>query len=215
MAQHITDPEYVSKNYRVLWANSVIGLAVADAEGKWVDVNPAFCDLVEYTESELRSKTFHDITHPDDSGPHSEMLSAVLNGNRDHYLMSKRYITKTGGIVWISLRVDRIENTDGSFSHFFSQVQPHLKIERNQVTEYTRPPGPIPTNPIGKFVFRYWPQVCTGFFLLAVLTGWVIDIRVQWAKGIEQERRIDKIEELLRMSVEANALNKVTPRSND
>src|SRR5688572_4158304 len=46
--------------------HSAIGMALTTPDGRWIEVNPAFCRFVGYTREELLARTFRDITHPDD-----------------------------------------------------------------------------------------------------------------------------------------------------
>src|SRR5260221_10795664 len=46
--------------------HAAIGLALVSLDGRWLKVNRAFCDLVGYSEAELLTRTFQDITHPED-----------------------------------------------------------------------------------------------------------------------------------------------------
>ena len=43
-----------------------IGMALVSPEGHWLKVNSELCALLGYSESEMLTRTFQDITHPDD-----------------------------------------------------------------------------------------------------------------------------------------------------
>lgn len=112
----------------VLWDRCVVGLASVGLDGEWIKANPALCDLLEYTESELQSRTFQSITHPDDVNDDVVMLERIRDGRLDHYVMSKRYITKRGSVIWIKLRVHPIRGPDESITFFLSQIVPAKEI---------------------------------------------------------------------------------------
>lgn len=113
---------------RLIWDRAVIGMAFISADGRWLRANPALCELLEYTEEELQAKKFEDITHPEDTNSDWLMARKVITGERDSYVMAKRYLTKRGHIVWTKLRVDRVEE-NGEFVHFLSQVVPADVVE--------------------------------------------------------------------------------------
>ena len=69
-------------------------------DGSWPRVNPSVCDIVGYTEAELLTRTFQDITHPDDLEPDLENVRCLLAGELPAYHMEKRYFHKDGHIVW-------------------------------------------------------------------------------------------------------------------
>ncbi len=132
MDTHLKFSEQTSEQ---LWDNAMWGLALCNADGGFIKVNPTLCNLLEYTESELLARTFQDITHPDDLYDDVHMSEEVHRGHVPYYIMTKRYITKTDGVLWAKLRVDRVQQEDGSFCHFLSQISPAVKLSKQQVLE--------------------------------------------------------------------------------
>lgn len=118
-----------------LWNNAQWGLAIVNKTGRFIKINPALCELLEYTESELMEKTFQDITHPADMYDDVLMSEQVENGEVPYYIMTKRYLTKRNGVVWAKLRVDRVETNSGEFCHFLSQISPAIRIEEDTYSE--------------------------------------------------------------------------------
>jgi len=43
-----------------------VGIAQTSLQGEWLLLNQPFCEILGYTQAELRGKTFLDVTHPDD-----------------------------------------------------------------------------------------------------------------------------------------------------
>jgi len=104
-----------------LWERSLVGVALLTKDGFFEYANPAFCKLTEYSEPELRKRRFHDITHPDDLSADVAMASDVAAQQSDGYTMRKRYITKTGKLVWIILQVQGLV-VEGQLHFFVSQI---------------------------------------------------------------------------------------------
>jgi PAS domain S-box-containing protein len=104
-----------------LWDRSLVGIAILSKEGTFEYANNAFCKLVEYSEPELQRRRFHDITHPDDLMADNLLAADVADGRREDYMMKKRYITKTGKLVWVVLSVQPL-CVNGEFHYFISQV---------------------------------------------------------------------------------------------
>lgn len=104
-----------------LWDSAIGGIAIVDRDGSFLRANPAFCKIVEYSEVELQSMKFADITTPGDADADKEMAAEVAAGKRKSYDMIKSYITKTNRLVWVHLRVVPFK-VDGEFHYFISQV---------------------------------------------------------------------------------------------
>lgn len=100
-----------------------IGMALVGLEGQWLRVNRAICDLLGYSEAELRRKTFQDITHPDDLEKDLTHVRALLAGERTHYQMEKRYFRSDGAVVWIRLTASLVRTTGSKPLHFVSQIE--------------------------------------------------------------------------------------------
>ena len=69
------------------------------------------------------TKTFGDITHPDDMEAGCEGDAADVGGEIETYLMEKRYYHKNGSIVWVNLTVSMTRKADGSPDYFISVIE--------------------------------------------------------------------------------------------
>lgn len=111
----------------VLWEQSLVGVALVREDGTFEYVNPTFCQVVEYSEPELQRKTYQEITHPEDVEADVALAEQVHDMARSSYVMRKRYLTKTGRIVWVILSVQPL-TIDGEFRYFVSQISEVLPV---------------------------------------------------------------------------------------
>jgi len=116
--------------------DAAIGMALVGTDGQWLQVNPALCALVGYTEQELLATTFQAITHPDDLDTDLAFVRQMLAGEISTYHMEKRYFHKQGRIVWILLTVSLVRDPVGQPLYFIGQIQDIT--ERKQVQEKLR-----------------------------------------------------------------------------
>lgn len=98
-----------------------IGMALVAADGRWISANPALCRITGYAEDELLARTFADITHPDDVDADAAQVARVLAGEIDTYDMDKRYVRRTGDVVWVHLSVSVVRPPSGPY--FIAQIQ--------------------------------------------------------------------------------------------
>jgi PAS domain S-box-containing protein len=85
---------------RQLFATAVVGMAINRPDGRFLAANPAYCRLVGYTESELQGLDIASITHADDLEHNKALFRELLAGERDHFVLDKRYINTEGRAVW-------------------------------------------------------------------------------------------------------------------
>ena len=82
-------------------------VSFVDTNDMFVFCNKAWCKLLGYSESELKNKTWQDITRAKDiSGDQSE-VDSVKRGDKDEYYIEKKYIKKDGSEVSVRLYVHR------------------------------------------------------------------------------------------------------------
>lgn len=109
--------------FRLLLQSSPIGLAERDLSGRFTGVNPALCTMLGYTEEELLSRTFQDITHPEDRALDLPKVQQLLDGVSTSYRVDKRYLHKSGRVVHVQLDVALVHDATGKATGFISQIQ--------------------------------------------------------------------------------------------
>jgi PAS domain S-box-containing protein len=83
---------------------SQTGVALADPRtGRFLRVNRKLCDMTGYTESELLTMSFRDLTHPDDDIKQWDEYRRLTSLKRGQFSFEKRYIHKNGSIVWVQI----------------------------------------------------------------------------------------------------------------
>src|SRR6266545_2645739 len=109
--------------FRSAFDYAAIGMALVSPEGRWLQVNQAACNLVGYSESELLTTTFQAIMHPDDLDIDAAYVEQMLSGAIRTYQITKRYLHKTGRIVWVLLSVSLVRDVQERPRYFIAQIQ--------------------------------------------------------------------------------------------
>lgn len=89
-------------------------IAVASPNGYFSKVNPAFCELMGYSEEELTSQPFSNFIHPDDLKQTEEEYNETISGERKANNFINRYKTKSGTYKWISWSSSNVFGEDSS-----------------------------------------------------------------------------------------------------
>ncbi|WP_416666530.1 PAS domain S-box protein [Egbenema bharatensis] len=85
--------------FRSAFDYAPIGISLVSTTGQFVKANSCYCDLLGYSEAELLSLSFQDITHPDDLAIDLKGFNQMMAGKLQSFQIEKRYITKQGIIV--------------------------------------------------------------------------------------------------------------------
>ncbi len=110
------------KTFATYFNLSGTGMAVVSPEGNWNAVNDALCKMLGYTRHEFYQLTFQDITYPDDLDRDLDLMQKVLNNQADNYSIEKRYITKSGKVIWMLLTTSVVRDGATQPMFFISQL---------------------------------------------------------------------------------------------
>jgi PAS domain S-box-containing protein len=103
--------------------NAAIGMALVSLDGHWLKVNDTLCELLGYSSRELCGKTVAEVTHPDDIAANLGNARRLLEGEKSFYKMEKRYLHKSGQVVWVLLSVSVIRDKKNRCQYFVSQIE--------------------------------------------------------------------------------------------
>lgn len=110
------------EKFKQTFENAPNGVALVSLDGKWIQANSQTSAILGYSNEELLSKTFLEITHPDDLANDLNHVNRLLTGVEDTYQIEKRYIHKSGRIVWCILSVSLVRTEYETPSYFISQI---------------------------------------------------------------------------------------------
>jgi formate hydrogenlyase transcriptional activator len=100
------------ERWRSVYANSAIGVALTDLNGRFLAVNRAYEKMLGYTEEELRKLTFLEITEEDYRESNWELIRELLQGKRQQFQVEKQYRRKDGTLLWVSNNVSLVPGTE-------------------------------------------------------------------------------------------------------
>lgn len=103
--------------------SSAIGMGLLDTYGNWIKVNRSLCAMLGYSQEELLTLSFQKITHPDDLFEDLDKAKKLFNREIESYNLEKRYLTKSGKIIWINLIASAVWDDQGQFKHFIAQME--------------------------------------------------------------------------------------------
>ena len=95
--------------WRQFVADAPVGLVILNSHQRILSANKVFCALTGYSEREVVGNTYALYTHPDDLPENLILTDAFFEGARSGYTYEKRYIQKTGDLIWVAVTATRIE----------------------------------------------------------------------------------------------------------
>jgi PAS domain S-box-containing protein len=111
------------KIFDTVFNSGLHGMVFVSPKYNFIRVNDKVCQMLGYSEKELLSLKFTDITHPDTLEADVLHAKKLLNGEIPYYKTEKRYIKKNKDILWASLTVLLIRNGKGKPLYFMSIIE--------------------------------------------------------------------------------------------
>jgi PAS domain S-box-containing protein len=96
------------ERFRQVFEHAPAGVCVAAPDGRFLQVNAAFCRMLGYSEPELRAMAWPDITHPDDLDASLHMRDQLWRDPGACLEKEKRYLHRAGAVVWASIRISAV-----------------------------------------------------------------------------------------------------------
>ena len=128
--RYIAEQERISKalreteeHFRNAFDYAAIGMALVSPQGGWLRVNRSLCDLLGYDERELLATNFQSVTHAEDVANDLANLYRLMQGETPTCKVEKRYVHKSGEIVWALNNVSLVRDAEEAPAHFIFQIQ--------------------------------------------------------------------------------------------
>ncbi len=100
--------------FRIMFELTSVGMGQVDpANGRFLRVNPKYCEITGYSADELRNMTFAQVTHPEDQEADFALFQRVVRGEQPEYFAEKRYVRKDGRLIWVQVNAVVIRDAQG------------------------------------------------------------------------------------------------------
>ena len=99
------------------------GMAFVALDGRWLRANNALCEMLGYSEEELRTIDFQTVTHPEDVPEDLAHLARLVSGEVSSYNRLKRYYRKDRRLIWVSVAISAVHDAAGAPLYYVGQIE--------------------------------------------------------------------------------------------
>jgi len=99
--------------FGAVFEQSVLGIALLNAEGRVLRANQAAQRMLALSEAEIQGKHFTQFTHPDDVPAAANAFEELVNGRREGYHAHRRYVRSDGQVICMQLTVSALHGQNG------------------------------------------------------------------------------------------------------
>jgi PAS domain S-box-containing protein len=111
------------ERFRSIFDQSLLGIALTDVNGRFLQTNGSFNRITGYSTDELQSLDLFALTHPDDIASNLKSLKLLLQNEIPGFIIEKRYVRKDGSIVWVRNSVSSVKDASGFPKNFIAASQ--------------------------------------------------------------------------------------------
>lgn len=113
----------VEDRFHTIFRFSSACMSLTFPDGRFIEVNPAFCRFLGYTADELMQLSSEEITHPDDREQVRQLRDEARKGRATSYSIDKRYQRKDGAIIWGQVSSNWFYDEDGKPDYALAVIQ--------------------------------------------------------------------------------------------
>lgn len=125
-------PQHQSANiHELIFMNAPTPMSLSNVEGTFMAVNRQFCDMLGYTEEEIKGRNYTFITFPLDLDYHSGLLRQMKNGEIHSFQFEKRLVHKYGHVVGVTLQTALTRDCYGNPNYFIDVITERRYIARS------------------------------------------------------------------------------------
>lgn len=99
-----------------------IGIAINTVEKTWIRANSRLCSMLGYSEEELKTKVWTELSHPDDLEKEMWTYNRMIDGKIDTYETERRLFHKNGDVIYTQLNVSCHRQDDGNVRFIIASV---------------------------------------------------------------------------------------------
>jgi len=111
------------EQFRNTFEQSSVGMCIVSLDGIFLRINNSFCQMVGYLPEELLGQSISLVTYPDDQTMSNQFLKLPITSGSPSVEFEKRYIHKSGQIIYVNINSTLIRDASGNPRHFITQVQ--------------------------------------------------------------------------------------------
>ncbi len=111
------------EKFRSSFEHATIGISLVSLQGQFFQVNSSLCEMLNFSKEELLQKNLKDLTFKEDLVKEMTYLQQLLAGEKTHFQLEKRFITKDHELLWTYSSASLVRNADNIPLYFVYEAQ--------------------------------------------------------------------------------------------
>ncbi len=108
--------------FRAIFESTAMGIRLTDTDGRIVDANNAFAQMIGVEPQDLLGTTIDEVVHGDDLEAHADLVGELVEGRQERLALEQRYVRADGNVGWAHLTESLVRDADGTPSFTIGMV---------------------------------------------------------------------------------------------
>src|SRR4051812_5053885 len=114
--------------YRTLFAQSALGVTLADGNRRLMDCNDAFCRILGRGRGEILGRRFYEFNVPGDEDVGAAAIAEVISG-APMTSYEKRYLRADGTPTWVRINLSVLSREDDLYAGIIEDIEERKRAE--------------------------------------------------------------------------------------
>jgi formate hydrogenlyase transcriptional activator len=185
------------RRFRAVYERAPVGIALVDpGSGRFLEVNPKFCEILGRREEEVLTLDFPSVTHSEDVAENLLRRTELAEGKSTGFELEKRYVRPDGELVWANVSVAQMVREE--------EPRRANLVMAQDITKRKRAENELQAS---EMHFRVLVEQASDGIFIADAQGKYVDVNSAGAEMLGYTR-----EEMLQLSIPDIVVEEETPR---
>ncbi|MBW4668340.1 MAG: PAS domain S-box protein [Cyanomargarita calcarea GSE-NOS-MK-12-04C] len=120
------------ERFRAIFEQAAVGINLVSLSGQFLQVNPRFCEILGYTESDLLQLSWPSITYPSDLGVYQEYVRRMFASESTDSI-EQRLLCKDRQVRWGNISISLVRNRQEIPQYFITVVEDITQRKRAEI----------------------------------------------------------------------------------
>lgn len=123
VCRDITEKKEKEANFRSIFEQAAVGIALVNLDGHLIEFNQKFCDILGYSKTTIKEKTIFEFSEAEDVNTTLTLFKKCLKGEITGYSNDQRYRHQNGSLIWGHITASLVKNLTGKDDYLIALLE--------------------------------------------------------------------------------------------